>query len=428
MKNTEKKVLLLGGVNLTADLVDLAHRNNIKIGVADYTKNSYLKKISDYAYDIDVSNIDEIIKVCNSEKYDGIISNFVDSISPIVSEIGEKNKNYVPYNIEQIKMSGDKRYFKSKCIEYEIDVPKEYSIDRTDEIIYPVIIKPVDGSGSKGITVCRCEEDLKEAYENAVMMSKSKNAIIEQFIESNEINITYIARNGKIELAAIHDRYFKYIDDKHVKVPDIYIYPSKYLDLYYRKYNEKVIKMLHGIGVVNGSLFIQACVKDETIYLYEAGMRLNGCKTYQILERENGFNTFEELLKYSITGKIENTNQLNPYFKKWYATLNILITPGETLDRIEGEEYLKHQSWFIFGARHYHPGETVPKNSLGTLQQIYARVHAEGNTKEELLANVNDIYRNLKVYNKDNQNILLEPHDLRLLMKEINYELPICVN
>ena len=69
-----------------------------------------------------------------------------------------------------------------------------------------------------------------------------------------------------------------------MKVPDMYIYPSRYTNIYYETVNEKVINMLKGIGIKNGSLFIQAVVHDGKVYFYEAGMRLNGCKTFEILE------------------------------------------------------------------------------------------------------------------------------------------------
>ena len=49
-----KKLLLIGGLNNTADLIRLAHRNGVLVGVADYNKNTYLKSIADFSHDISV--------------------------------------------------------------------------------------------------------------------------------------------------------------------------------------------------------------------------------------------------------------------------------------------------------------------------------------------------------------------------------------
>ena len=58
-----KKLLLIGGLNTTADLIKLAHRNGVKIGVADYNKNTYVKGLADYAHDISVVDENSVIEL-----------------------------------------------------------------------------------------------------------------------------------------------------------------------------------------------------------------------------------------------------------------------------------------------------------------------------------------------------------------------------
>ena len=69
-----KKLLLIGGLNTTADLIKLAHRNGVKIGVADYNKNTYVKGLADYAHDISVVDENSVIELFKRENYDGIIT------------------------------------------------------------------------------------------------------------------------------------------------------------------------------------------------------------------------------------------------------------------------------------------------------------------------------------------------------------------
>ncbi len=421
-----KKVLLIGGINITSDLITLAHRNGIFIGVADYNKNTYVKSIADVAYDIDIKNVDAMVELIKKEKYDGIISNFADSIMMYVSEIADKLGMAVPYNKNQLLMSTDKQYFKDKCIEYGIVVPKEYKYDKQEDINninFPVIVKPIDSSGSRGISICSIKEEFYSAYDKSLEFSKSGKVIIEDYIEGEEINITYIINKGNIKLAAIHDRYFNESQNCSVKVPDIYIYPSKYTSLFVEKYNDKVIEMLKGIGLDNGSLFMQACIKDDLIYIYEAGMRLNGCKTYQILEVENNYNTFENLMKYSITGDMGKQVEFSPKFTKWYATFNILGKPGSEVEKYIGLEEIKSYPWVINVTKQYYEGERIPNTAVGTLQQIVMRLHIYADTKEVLLERIQIIYELVDIKNKEDKSILLAPHSLDDLNKHINYNL-----
>lgn len=423
-----QKLLLIGGINPAADLIELAHRNGVFLGVTDYNQDTYIKRIADAAYDINAMNVDALVQLCKDEHYNGIISNFNDMLSPYVAQVAEKLGMYSPYDIEQLQMSTDKKYFKKTCIQYGVPVPKEYKIEDENntaisKISYPVIIKPVDGSGSKGITVCHNEKELKLGLQKAKMASRAGDVIVEEYLPYDEINVTYIAQNGNIQLAAIHDRYFNTSQEGVVRVPDLYIYPSRYTDIYLEKFNVSVIKMLQGIGIKNGSLFMQAVVKDGEIYFYEAGMRLNGCKTYSILEVENDYNTFEHLMHYALTGSMGAPCVFTPKMKKWYATWNVVGVPGGLCNRFVGEEELKTYPWIIKIAKAYSEGERIPESARGTLLQLIARIHLYGDTKEQLFERLQKTQTMFQVEDEDGRNILMEPHSIDDLHNKLNYDL-----
>lgn len=423
-----QKLLLIGGVNPAADLVELAHRNGVFLGVADYNQDTYIKQIADAAYNVDALDVDALVDLCKNEHYDGVISNFNDMLSPYASRVAEKLGMYSPYDIKQLQMSTDKKYFKEICIKYGVPVPKEYRIkDEKDiamsEISYPVIIKPVDGSGSKGITVCYSDSDLKLGLQKAQMASRVGDVIVEEYLPYDEINVTYILQDGNIQLAAIHDRYFNTSQEGVVRVPDLYIYPSRYTDIYLEKYNVSVIKMLEGLGLKNGSLFMQAVVKDGDVYFYEAGMRLNGCKTYSILEVENDYNTFEHLMNYALTGSMGKPCVFNPKMKRWYATWNVVGTPGALCNQFVGEKELDTYPWLIKIAKAYSEGEKIPESAKGTLIQLVARIHLYGDTKEQLFERLEKVQTMFQVKDENGQDILMEPHSIDDLRSKLNYDL-----
>lgn len=423
-----KKLLLVGGVGSAFDLINLARRNNVFIGVADYNKNTAIKRAADVSYDIDVTNVDAVVKLVKEEHYDGIISNFSDMLSPFVTMMSEKLGFNVPYTVEQLKMSTDKQYFKDMCIKYHVSVPKEYRLnlentEYVNNINFPVIVKPVDGSGSKGITICHTEEELKIGYENAIKKSRTGKAIIEQYISADEINVTYIAQNGDIQLAAIHDRYFNTQQKDVVRVPDMYIYPSRYTNLYIEKYNDTVINMLKALGIQNGSLFMQACVQNDVVYFYEAGMRLNGCKTYDILEVENDFNTFERLLRFALTGEMGKKCVFTPKMNKWYATWNVVAKPGAVIKEFHGLDELNSYPWMISTNIRYKEGDRIPVDSKGTLIQLLGRFHLWADTKEQLIERIDIMQSLFKAVDVNGEDALLTPHDINDLKMKINYDL-----
>ncbi len=423
-----KKLLLIGGLNNTADLINLAHRNGVLIGVADYNKNTYVKSLADFVHDISVMDEDAVVELCKREGYDGIITAFNERLGPIVRRIGERLNLPVPLSVEQLQMSTNKKYFKQTCMQYKVPVPTEVTVSSIEDIPninipYPVIVKPVDSASSVGVTPCFSPEELEKGYKNAVSHSHSGDAIVEQYLPYDEVNLTYIAQKGDIQLVAVHDRYFNTTQKSATKAPDLYIYPSRYTDLILEKYNAAIISMLKGIGVMNGSMFIQAIIHDGQMYCYEAGMRLNGCKTYQILEYENDYNTFEHLMEFALTGSMGEKVKFNPKMKRWYATLNVLGRPGATIGEIRGVEALETYPWLIHVARRNRVGDTIPADSAGTLVQDTTRIHLCADTKEQLIERINKANELYQIIDVDGENMVLTPHDTDEVYRGLDYEL-----
>lgn len=423
-----KKLLLVGGLNNTVDIIDLAHRNGVSVGVADYNHGTLAKSLADYAYDVDAYDEDAMVKLVQAERFDGVITAFNERLGPIVRKLADRLNMPAPFTVEQLQMSTNKKYFKHTCQKYGVPVPKEYVVHYADDVYsmsidYPVIIKPVDSASSVGVVPCFNAEELRAGYKKAIGHSKAGDVIIEQYLPYDEINMTYIAQDGDIQLVAIHDRYFNTEQKSATKAPDLYIYPSRYTDLILEKYNDIIINMLKGIGIKNGSLFIQAIVHDNQLYCYEAGMRLNGCKTYQILEYENDYNTFEHLMELSLTGSMGEHHEFSPKFKRWYATLNVLGVPGATIAEVRGEAALNSYPWLVHIARRDGVGHTIPADSAGTLVQDTTRIHVMADSKEELIERINKANELFQMYDKDGKTVLLSPHDTKEVLKMLNYEL-----
>ena len=423
-----KKLLLVGGLNNTVDLFELAHRNGVTVGVADYNHGTLAKSMADYAFDVNAYDQDAMAKLVREERFDGVITAFNERLGPVVRKLADRVGLYTPFTVEQLQMSTNKKYFKHTCQKYGVPVPREYPVKsledtKSPDIEFPVIIKPVDSASSVGVTPCFNAEQLAKGYEKAVKASKCGDVIVEQYVPYDEINMTYIAQEGDIQLAAVHDRYFNTEQKSATKAPDLYIYPSRYTDLILEKYNDTILRMLKGIGVKNGSLFIQAVVHDGQLYCYEAGMRLNGCKTYQILEVESGYNTFEHLMELALTGSMGEKVSFNPKFKKWYATLNVLGIPGATIAEVRGERALNSYPWLIHIARRDGVGHTIPADSAGTLVQDTTRIHVSADTKEELMEHIDKVNELFQMLDKDGNSVLLKPHDTAEVLKRLDYAL-----
>jgi len=172
-----KKLLLLGGINHAIEIIKTAQKMGVKVYVADYNQNTQAKKLADKSFDISTTDIDLLVDLCKKENINSIITGFIDSMLPYCEELcGRLN---LPFwaNKDQINISINKNEFKKTCEKYNIPLAKDYSHmfhnntfndDDLSKIIYPVIVKPVDNSGSRGVYVCNNINELQK-YDSIVV-------------------------------------------------------------------------------------------------------------------------------------------------------------------------------------------------------------------------------------------------------------------
>ena len=424
-----KRLLVIAGINLTIEAIRKAQEMGIWVGVLDYNHDTQAKRIADAAFDVSTTDLDAVEKVCRENHIDGVFTNWVDAMLPWGCRICERMGFPYPFTLEQIENYTDKKKFIELCRENGVPVPKEYSLEQClsneESIDFPVIVKPVDSTGSRGISVCRDRNQLLMGIEKAKNVSRSGRIQVEQYIDQDEITVNYVMDDGDIMLTSIHDRYFNTDQEGVLKTPDIYIYPSKYTKKYMEDVDPSVRAMLRKSGLKNGSIFMQACVKDGQIYFYETGMRLNGCKIYQLVNAETGYNALERSIVFSLTGSMGKPGireMINPYLKNWYSTISLLAREG-TVGHFEGLDKVTELPGVIAATPWQYPGDVITREMIGTLPQTAVRISLGAETKEQLLERVENVYKTVKLFDVNGENMLLKPHDLQSLSGQLDYQL-----
>ena len=349
MKIVGKKLIVLGGVAMICELVENVKMRGGYVIVADYYPDSPAKKIADEAWLISTADTETLAKMCREKNVDGVIAAFDDFNVLCAQKLSEKIGRPFYARDSQIEITMNKARFKELCRESGVPSTPEYDVDEATwncgmrKMEFPVIVKPVDGSGSRGIMICYSHEELREAYKKAKEMSKIGKVIIEKYLIGDEIGVNYVLQKGNIYASILHDRYMQAENGRNVRLPLAYVYPSKYTQRYLRYEDQKVIDMFLSIGMENGTLFLQGCMDHDLCLFYEMGYRLNGAKQYQILDKLCGFNPMEMIVNYSLTGEMEDKdirNLINPRLSKVCCTLSILVKPSY-IDKIIGLDVVK---------------------------------------------------------------------------------------
>ncbi|SEV84268.1 ATP-grasp domain-containing protein [Prevotella aff. ruminicola Tc2-24] len=425
MKEFEgKKLLVLGGFTLACDIVRAAQNLGACVIVADYNPESPAKDVADKFALISILDIDALEKFCREEGVDGVTTGFVDILLKPCYELCHRLGLPCYMTPKMIEVSTNKVEFKTECNKYGVPVPQTYLVggEITEEIYqkisYPVFVKPLDSSGSRGAGVCYNREELDARFEEALSYSVSHNAIIEDYITGREFLLDYIAVDGEFRLLSMFDRYMTPDRGSAVNYSNISMTPSKAIDKYLAEINDKVIAMFKGLGFKDGVLFMQGYFDGNKITFFEMGCRLGG-SYYNHQRACLGHNAIDMVVRYALKGIMTEEIQSIPtdiakYKGKYALDCDYLLKGSdETIAQIVGLEEIRKMSCVVEIQQFHDVGYHYVKDR--TVDKCVVDVEIVCNSREEVIEKVNYLNKTFDVLNEEGESLLitkLEPEEL----------------
>lgn len=362
------KVLVLGGAQQHCKLVEAAHNLGVATVVVDYLNDSPAKRISDASYCIDVNDIDSIVKICQAERVDGIVSGWLDPCQLPYYQICKRG-NYRCYGNElSFSVMTDKEKFKRYCNMYNVGtIP--YVCGTQEEIIhhleaqpieFPLFIKPVDSRGSRGQAICDSLNQLREALDSASAESTNGRVIAEKYMGfADDISVTYFFVDGRPVLERFSDRLLGAEEDGLSNVCVGTISPSRYLSRYINEAEPDVIRMLSALGIENGPVFMQGFVDKNGFYFYDPGLRFPGGDYERAVKRIFGIDFAEELVKFSLGLPYSNIPaDLASFNHKVEIIHDVSVRPGK-IEKIDGIQSIESIDGVVSLSCRYGIGDSV---------------------------------------------------------------------
>ena len=417
-----KRLLFIGATSMMATAVRTAKELGIYTVVVDYNKSAPAKDIADKSYLISTADIDGLLKICDSEKIDGVFFGYSEQNQYFALELTERYKFINYATKKQINILANKAMFKDCCRRFnvscvpEFTVHKDFTQDELDSIVYPVIVKPVDSYSGKGISICTDEKQLISSIPKAINQSKCGDFLVEKYMSEEEYDIFtayYSIQDGNIALSSIADRYMIDFENQR-RLNTAILYPSQYLSRFVREMDKSICEMFKGIGLENGTVFLEGAVNESGFYLWEAGFRLCGAQQNIFSSYINGIDIQKMLICHALTGKMAEKNMMiyeDPSFKGKLACNGILYVRQGKIASIRGNDQVVGINGIISFTQLLSEGSEITAEDIGTLNQSFARFHAAANSQNELICAISSIIERLEVLDEKGENMLLNTFD-----------------
>lgn len=426
-----KKLLILGANPETIPLVETAKELGVEVIVTSSIPSDAAKKVASKAFDVDGLDVPGLIELARKEKVDGILVGVADVlVEPYCKVCDALNMPcYATANI--VKVFTQKDVFKATCERYGIHGIPEFYLDNRmqredlDRIVYPVMVKPVDGRSGMGMTVCYGEDELKPAVNKALQNSISGRFIVEKYMQCDDMGMYYTFKDGECSASCIYDRYTTNEQPGLSRVCLGGTYPSKHIDEYFKRMHENACRMFKELGINNGVLMLSGFYENGEFYVYDTGFRLQGEAPHLLLKAIQGYDQREMLVRYALTGSEGNINLRKiddaRLGGKWAATLWYLLKKGRIL-KIIGLKDIANDNRIIANVQRLYEGDIVPEEWIGTEKQVLTRLYIVCDTKEELAHTLIEYMRKVSVVDESGNEMLLKGFDVNKALELNEYE------
>lgn len=324
-----KKILLLGGSSQQVIAIKKAQELGYYTILCDYLSDNPGQYVADKFYLASTTEKDKILEIAKQEKIDGILAYASDPAAPTAAYVAEKLQLHGnPFDSVDTLCNKDK--FRAFLSNNGFNSPRSFEVNTKTcldnislkEMSFPVIVKPVDSSGSKGVTVVYNEIEIKNAVQFAFQFSRIKRVIIEEFIEKQHpylIGGDVFILDGKVKVWGLLNCHRD--NEVNSLVPVGKSYPVEVSKAELKNVKEVIQKIVDDLNINSGAMNVELVIdKNGRVWPIDMGPRSGGNMIPDLLSDIFGIDIVKMSIEAAMgNATIENMNEPEGY----YATYNL---------------------------------------------------------------------------------------------------------
>lgn len=413
-----EKMLMLGTSLGSKEIVEYAKSQGIHTIVTDFDlpEKSTAKLVSDEYWMVNTGDLDTLEAKCREAGVTCVMCGVSEFNLEMTMELCKRLGLQSYCTPEAWHYSRDKADFKKLCHEVGAPVADDYflSDELTEEelnrVKFPVVVKPVDMSGNRGITYCYTKDELVYAYRYARSLSKNPKIVVERMLKGREWYGYYALAKGTIHQIGLVEMvaqpgYLKNLYSISTTVTDN-------VERFMTEINPQIESVLHRVGCREGVAWVQVMLdEDDHFYIIEMGYRLTGDRPEAAFPGLIGFDTVKWLTDYA-RGYQHTVEDLPAVQTHSYGNCccgySLWTHKGGTLASFNGFDEICKIPGIKFYTQH-HVGETFPeRRPLGV-------VGINADTIDEFCEKIDKVNKTISILDENGEDVIIRYTDFDYL-------------
>lgn len=315
-----KKILLLGGSTQQIPAIEYAKKQGYYTILCDYLPDNPGQHYADRFYCVSTTDKEAILEVAQKEGVDGVVAYASDPAAPTAAYVAEEmGLPTNPYKSVELLTNKDK--FRSFLAKHNFNTPKakgyssiEQATKEIEEFKLPVIVKPVDSSGSKGVSKLTDATDIKSQIEYALSFSRVKRIIIEEFVEKFGYQVAGdgFSINGELVFRCFANDHFN-ANGLNPFVPISASFPYNMPKRIHDKIQAEIQRLFDLLNMKTGAYNFDIRVdEDENVYLMEIGPRNGGNFIPQVTRYATGVDMIDYTIRAAMGKDCSDIKMVEP--------------------------------------------------------------------------------------------------------------------
>lgn len=313
-----KKLMLLGGMRYLVPVIEAAHKLGAYVITCDYLPNNIAHKYSDEYCNVSILEKDKVLEKAKELKIDGILSFACDPGVVTAAYVAEKMglPSSGPY--ESVEILQNKGKFRKFLTENNFNVPvaKQYTdietaLNDIEMFNWPVIVKPTDSAGSKGVTKVEEKDKLKDAINYALKFSHSNEFIIEDFLEKvgDSSDCDSFSIDGKLKFVSFSAQKFDE-NCENPYTPAAFTWPASISKIHQEELTNEIQRLLTLLNMKSSIYNIETreCTNGKA-YIMECSPRGGGNRLAEMIRYMTGVDMITNIVKSALGMELDVIEQ-----------------------------------------------------------------------------------------------------------------------
>lgn len=402
VKSDKPIAIVLGGTNPHKALIDKLKSRGYYTVLVDYLDEPPAKKSADVHIKESTLDTEKVLAIALEIKADLVIATCVDQANIVACYVAEKLNLPSPYSFETAKCIGNKVTMKRRMKRAGIPTSEFIEIDNLDNLKldilrFPLVVKPSDTNGSKGVRKSDNVEELNGYLNEALKLSRNGIAIVEEFVQGDEIGVDCFIINGEAHIITMHKKRKPLANDETVIYSIGSISPPGISTFVEKRILEIANKIANEFNLINSPLLMQLIVNDMNVNVIEFAPRIGGGLNFRKIELFAGF----DILSASIDSYYNRPAELNKCNIEFLYSENHIYVESGVFGRIEGIEILIENGTIVEFYQNKVKGMKVISGNAS--KDRIGSFIVKGGDIEEVKKKIAEVYSSIKIYSEDSK-------------------------